>query len=385
MDYNKSIFAWSKKFETNLDKIDDQHHHLVNLINNLSKKLSNSNLSKNELIELFTELFSYTKYHFREEEQLMAKTKISSEFIKDHIFNHKLFIEEVGILFAGLQTDDSDDQENLDKTAKYILNFLINWLAFHILGQDKKMARQIEMVQSGISSKKAYNMVKNKASAEEIQPLVKTLNKLLEMMSKRNKDLVKVNKELLELKKSLEYKVQDRTRELIEANENLEKLSMTDQLTELPNRRHAMKTLDLLWKENLDSDRGLSVLMIDLDYFKEVNDNYGHDAGDYILKLVARTLRESVRTDDIVCRLGGDEFLVICPGTMLEGSIKVANSLLKDIRALKVKTEKCEWNGSASIGVACISPDIRNYSKLIKLADDKVYEAKQSGKNRFVY
>ncbi|MDV2491034.1 MULTISPECIES: GGDEF domain-containing protein [Campylobacter] len=385
MDYNKSIFAWSKKFETNLDKIYDQHHHLVNLINNLSKKLSNSNLSKNELIGLFTELFGYAKYHFHDEEQLMAENKLNSEFVKDHVFNHKLFIEEVGILFAGLQSDDEDDQENLDKTAKYILNFLINWLAFHILGQDKKMARQIEMVKSGIASKKAYNMVRNKASAEEIQPLVRTLNKLLEMMSKRNKDLVIVNNELLELKKDLENKVQDRTKELIEANENLEKLSMTDQLTEMPNRRHAMKTLDLLWKENLDSDRGLSVLMIDLDYFKEVNDNYGHDAVDYILRLVARTLKESVRTDDIVCRLGGDEFLVICPNTMLEGSIQVANNLLKDIHSLKVKTKNCEWNGSASIGLACMSPDIKNYSKLIKLADDKVYEAKQSGKNCFMY
>ncbi|WP_063999522.1 hypothetical protein [Campylobacter iguaniorum] len=143
-------------------------------------------------------------------------------------------------------------QENFGKTSlkdmsidelRIMLDFSINWLAFHILCQDKKMAKQIKLIQNGASKEEAYNIVNSQSSSEEVGPLVNALNKMLEMLSKRNK-------ELLLLKNKLEIKVEERTKELLVANEHIKRLSITNQPTELPNRRYAMQTLDMLWKES---------------------------------------------------------------------------------------------------------------------------------------
>ncbi|WP_235597664.1 GGDEF domain-containing protein [Campylobacter iguaniorum] len=80
--------------------------------------------------------------------------------------------------------------------------------------------------------------------------------------------------------------------------------------------------------------------MMDLDHFKEINDTYRHDAGDIVLKTVAIALRDSVRTDDVICRLGGDEFLLICPNTKLEGAIQVGNTILKNVKMLNIKRKE---------------------------------------------
>lgn len=104
---------------------------------------------------------------------------------------------------------------------------------------------------------------------------------------------------------------------------------MTDALTGLPNRRHALQQLKTLWEESTRSASPLSVMMIDADHFKEVNDTCGHDAGDLVLGELARTLQHAVRTDDLVSRLGGDEFLIICPDTDSSGGRQIAETVRK--------------------------------------------------------
>ena len=123
-------------------------------------------------------------------------------------------------------------------------------------------------------------------------------------------------------------------------------------------------------------------MMVDADGFKVINDTYGHDAGDVVLKRLAQELRHSVRSDDIVCRLGGDEFIVICPNTDIEGALFLGEQIRGKITSLRVHVGDGFWIGSASIGVACtVQENTKEVNALLKAADEAVYEAKRCGRN----
>jgi len=188
------------------------------------------------------------------------------------------------------------------------------------------------------------------------------------------------NAQMKDLNLNLEQKIHDRTRELEEANTKLEIVSLTDVLTGLPNRRHAMKKLQALWDESVATQKPLSCMMIDADFFKVVNDKHGHDAGDLVLRELSRTLKNEVRNDDMVCRLGGDEFFIICQDTDPAGSRYLAEQLVARVKAMAVPTGGDFWHGSVSIGLAARSADTRNIDELIKLSDEGLYKAKQDGR-----
>jgi diguanylate cyclase (GGDEF)-like protein len=194
---------------------------------------------------------------------------------------------------------------------------------------------------------------------------------------KSYRDILTIEMSRLEL----EQKVKERTLELQKANKELIEISLTDALTKLPNRRHALQQLSKHWEESTKKGKPLSLMMIDADHFKEINDTYGHDAGDAVLCELARTLQHSVRTDDFVCRLGGDEFLIICPKTDRKGGLNIAEIVRSKVSEMSVKTGDGFWNGSVSIGLAAYHKNMKNYEALIKAADEGVYEAKKAGKN----
>ncbi|HEX5339236.1 MAG TPA: HDOD domain-containing protein, partial [Gallionella sp.] len=108
------------------------------------------------------------------------------------------------------------------------------------------------------------------------------------------------------------------SKDLALSNERLQRLALTDALTELPNRRFAMERLEQEWALSQRGDRALSCMMVDIDHFKQINDKFGHQVGDEALKHVAHCLRHSARTQDVVCRYGGEEFVVICPDTGMD-------------------------------------------------------------------
>ncbi len=291
---------------------------------------------------------------------------IDPRHFEHHKEAHQDFLNEV-ILFQ-----NNISEENID-AARHLLEFLINWLAYHILGSDQNMARQITAIQSGVSPDQAYEK-EEKKSQSSTEPLLKALNNLLKQVSERNKILVKLNE-------SLEEKVAARTKELSEVNAHLEKVSLTDALTGLPNRRDAMRHLSQIWEEAMQHNSSLVCIMIDADQFKEVNDTCGHAAGDRVLVELATTLRHSFRNDDIVCRLGGDEFFAICPDTNLEGGVHIAELVRKRVSELRVETGGKPWHGSISIGVAVRNSNLKTYEELIKMSDVAVYAAKQDGRN----
>ncbi|KAF2960845.1 diguanylate cyclase [Thermotoga sp. 38H-to] len=163
-------------------------------------------------------------------------------------------------------------------------------------------------------------------------------------------------------------------------NEKLEKLSVTDELTGLFNRRKMDEELEKefhLWKRHR---RPFSLLMIDIDDFKKVNDTYGHLVGDDVLKRVARLLVSSLRASDVVARWGGEEFLILCPETTLNEAMSLAERIRTKIEG---ETFENGLNVTVSIGV-CEMKDHETIDDLLKEADDNLYLAKQRGKNRVV-
>jgi len=161
----------------------------------------------------------------------------------------------------------------------------------------------------------------------------------------------------------------------------LRAVSLTDVLTELPNRRYAMKRLDTEWASTARTGRPMSLMMVDIDQFKKVNDGFGHDVGDVILRATAKTLRRCLRQSDEVCRIGGEEFLVICPNTNQEECLLVADRVRKTMEESVVPEPGFERSITISIGVAGWTADVPSVVALLKASDEAVYEAKAAGRN----
>lgn len=165
-------------------------------------------------------------------------------------------------------------------------------------------------------------------------------------------------------------------------------MAVTDQLTGLYNRRYLASHLSAMFDRAFWTGRPLSVMVLDLDHFKHVNDTYGHDAGDKVLQTFAERIRASVRGIDLACRYGGEEFVVAMPDTeKLEAQI-VAERLREDIasRRIVLNSGRDELQVTVSIGIASTEdgPKDDNAQKLIKRADEALYTAKETGRNRVV-
>ncbi|VAX10994.1 Response regulator [hydrothermal vent metagenome] len=176
------------------------------------------------------------------------------------------------------------------------------------------------------------------------------------------------------------------TSELEEANTALQRLAHIDSLTGLTNRRHLDAHLTNMVATCAKTKQPLSVIMIDVDYFKRYNDTYGHPAGDSCLKKIAKVLKRTVtRPCDMTARYGGEEFSVILPDTPLNGAKHVAETIRSNIEKLSIPhTGSPDFNKvTASFGVASLvpEPDCENHHLLHK-ADKALYEAKENGRNQ---
>lgn len=174
------------------------------------------------------------------------------------------------------------------------------------------------------------------------------------------------------------------TAELSIANRRLHEAALTDALTGLPNRRQAMESLHKEWAASARHNRPLALMVIDVDDFKTINDTHGHDVGDIALRHAADALRKAVRTQDLVCRTGGDEFTVLCPDTELEQALVVAERLRAGLEAAPAETGGPRLILTVSVGVCMRTPDMDSIEALIKGADEGLYLAKQRGRNRVV-
>ena len=185
--------------------------------------------------------------------------------------------------------------------------------------------------------------------------------------------------------KRLQEALEEREKELLEVNEQLRHMSQTDALTGLDNRRHLNERIDEMFAHAKRLEEPFSIVMCDLDKFKSVNDTYGHQAGDEVLKQLALLLREEAREIDRVGRYGGEEFMLLLPGAELDDAVSFAERVRKRIEGHTFTFPGGTLTRTSSFGVAgWPHPKIRECDDLVRTADDALYVAKETGRNKVI-
>lgn len=200
------------------------------------------------------------------------------------------------------------------------------------------------------------------------EKVVESVNDELEMMSVMASDISNISREL-----------KRKNRELAKANQRISELMRTDILTDLANRRYFMEEFDKQLSIANRRKRALSIVMMDIDHFKQFNDRYGHDTGDKVLKSVGQLLKNELRKEDFPARFGGEEFIVILPETMLEEAFLVIDRIRKKLQKADLLDNGVKV--TASFGVSQYN-FVETGPELIKHADLALYQAKETGRNR---
>lgn len=179
--------------------------------------------------------------------------------------------------------------------------------------------------------------------------------------------------------------VHKRTSELLQANKTLESLAHTDELTQIANRRQFLQMAEQYFMLSKRNKTPLVLLYLDIDWFKDINDTYGHHVGDEILKLFSRTIEKHLRKSDLFGRIGGEEFSILLQNTSDSNALLLADKMRQCIQETPYfLDEKEKISFSVSIGVSSIKDEYSEFSQLMKMADTAVYKAKETGRNRVV-
>ncbi len=185
--------------------------------------------------------------------------------------------------------------------------------------------------------------------------------------------------------KALQESLAKRERELSDMNDRLLLISRTDGLTGIANRRHLEERMHEMWEHATRLNEPFACVMCDIDKFKSVNDTYGHQAGDAVLKQFAEVLSHEAREIDRVGRYGGEEFMVLLPGTVLDAAVTFAERVRLAIEERTFTFEGGSLRRTVSAGVAAWPhPRVHSHEELSKSADSALYVAKETGRNRVI-
>ena len=226
--------------------------------------------------------------------------------------------------------------------------------------------------------------------------LVVRLNRAARNAQRNESAQIKANKELQELQTVLEERVEHRTTELDFSNQQLmvqlerinslkailQQEAIHDSLTGLFNRRHLDEILPIELARSKRANTPLTILMLDIDHFKNINDTYGHQVGDAVLQSMGNTLKTNVRAGDIVCRYGGEEFILVFPGMQAADGQARAEKLRMMIESQMISAKDQLIGVTLSIGGSVYPKDGNSGDELISQADLALYRAKQNGRNR---
>jgi diguanylate cyclase (GGDEF)-like protein len=181
-----------------------------------------------------------------------------------------------------------------------------------------------------------------------------------------NRKLTRVNKKLEELQNKLQEQAH------------------RDPMTNLYNRRYFHEVSSSIFQIVQRDDHHISLIMIDIDNFKRINDTYGHAVGDEVIKKLASLLERNVRKSDIVSRFGGEEFVILLPSTDLKGAQKIASKIREAVEEILIVADESVIRFTISLGLADIRSSDQNIEAILNRADKALYKAKESGKNRVV-
>lgn len=181
--------------------------------------------------------------------------------------------------------------------------------------------------------------------------------------------------------KALQDELRQKNKELSELLAKMEAMAITDPLTGLYNRRQFDTVLEAEWKKYQRYNHPISCLLVDIDFFKAVNDTYGHKTGDLVLIEIGNILKKSIRDVDTVARWGGEEFIAMLPHTDKGQSLIVAQRMLEKVSVHEFE-QFPDKRITVSIGLSCSSPSVNTKERLVEEADSALYEAKKNGRNR---
>lgn len=256
-------------------------------------------------------------------------------------------------------------------------------LVFHIL---KRVALAIIIV---ISSTILVGLILSKILGERIIKPILNLKKRTKLILDREtiiSDYLYPNNEIGQIAKDLENITSDaiylKNKELQDLNDKLKALSETDQLTGLYNRRKIETHLHSEFTRYLRYKGIFSIILFDVDNFKSINDNYGHNTGDYVLKELSTLLKKHLRESDLPARWGGEEFLILCPETNGQNALIIAEKIRKIVSEYDFGIDRAV---TISLGIAEINENTPNIDTLLLKADKNLYKAKNSGKNCTVF
>jgi diguanylate cyclase (GGDEF)-like protein len=247
-----------------------------------------------------------------------------------------------------------------------------------------------DLVMPGFDGLKFLGLKASRKELEQIPVIILTaeddLNRKAEILERGASDYVTKpfhEKELL-ARVRIHTKLKILQDQLLEKNAQLEALSITDPLTGLANRRRLMSRLDEETSRARRYKTPLSVVMIDIDHFKQVNDTHGHAMGDEVLRNIGAMLKSSVRTTDLAARYGGEEFTLVLPHTDIPAAIQVAENLRVRFSELEHRLDGVTLKKTASMGIAARDGqgEIPQAEDLLKFADEALYHAKQNGRNQ---
>lgn len=255
-----------------------------------------------------------------------------------------------------------------------IISFLLLFITYRFAS---RLSQPIEsLAQSAYAVEMGQDHVNfdTKTSIREIQGLSHSLKSMTETLLSQKQQLLEVNT-------TLEQKVLARTHELELANIELEKLARFDALTGLYNRRAFNEYLEYLFKQMQRTKQQYAILLMDIDFFKKVNDGYGHEVGDHVLQKVAKIVPNNLRETDFFARLGGEEFIVILPATILSETILIAEKIRQAIENTVI-IENHPITISIGISIANLQDEDANAT--VRHADQNLYTAKEQGRNRVI-
>ena len=245
----------------------------------------------------------------------------------------------------------------------------------------RHMTWQTKMIASGDFTQRVEFMGE---FSQSFNAMVIQLDQTLKEVARKDAELSKVNVDLVK-----EITIRKQTEAALRKSEEAFKiLAITDPLTGLYNKRHFNQLAEAEIRRALRYTRPLTVMMFDIDFFKRVNDTYGHTSGDMVLKLVAKTTKEMLRATDIPARYGGEEFVVLLPETPAAVAATVAERLRRRIEDVTTQTEKGPITITASFGVSDYlgetnsKPNERILSEFISKADQALYASKNAGRNK---